>query len=125
MSEFKNEIISRCRTLIPVTFLWIKFTSNGTDGGLHFRFWILISALVVSEKMQPKNLQVFKFIIHLKYLTQLWYLVCDFFRKMQKNRFRMFFIATVFIETTFKYSKKVKIIRNCVLKCNQYLHFLI
>lgn len=66
MSEFKNEIISRCRTLIPVTFLWIKFTSNGTDGGLHFRFWILISALVVSEKMKPKNLQVLKFIIHLE-----------------------------------------------------------
>ena len=66
MSEFKSEIISRCRTLIPVTFLWIKFASNGTDGGLHFRFWILISALVVSEKMKPKNLQVFKFIIHLE-----------------------------------------------------------
>ena len=34
-------------------------------------------------------------------------------------------IATMFIKTTFKDSKKVKIIRDYVLKCNLYLYFLI
>ena len=34
-------------------------------------------------------------------------------------------IATNFIKTTFKDSKKVKSIRNCILKCNLYLHILI
>ena len=31
----------------------------------------------------------------------------------------------MFLETTFKDSKKVKIIKNYVLKYNRYLHFLI
>ena len=34
-------------------------------------------------------------------------------------------IATILIKTTFKDSSKVKRIRNCVLKCNLYLYFLI
>ena len=34
-------------------------------------------------------------------------------------------IATMFIKTTFKDSKKVKRIRNYVLKCNLYLYFFI
>ena len=34
-------------------------------------------------------------------------------------------IQTIFIKTTFKVSKKVKRIRNYVLKCNLYLYFLI
>ena len=34
-------------------------------------------------------------------------------------------IATMFIKTTFKDSKKLKRIRNYVLKCNLYLYFLI
>ena len=34
-------------------------------------------------------------------------------------------IATMFIKTTFKDSKKVKRIRNYVLKCNLYLYFMI
>ena len=34
-------------------------------------------------------------------------------------------ITTMFIETIFEESKKVKIIRNYVLKCNLYLYFLI
>ena len=34
-------------------------------------------------------------------------------------------IATIFIKTTFKDSKKVKRIKNYVLKNNLYLHFLI
>ena len=33
-------------------------------------------------------------------------------------------IVTTFIKTTFNDSKKVKIIRNYVLKCNLYLYFL-
>ena len=33
--------------------------------------------------------------------------------------------ANMFIKTTFKDSKKVKGIKNYVLKCNLYLHFLI
>ena len=34
-------------------------------------------------------------------------------------------IASMFIKTTFKDSKKVKIIKNYALKCNLYLYFLI
>ena len=33
-------------------------------------------------------------------------------------------MGTAFIKTIFKYSKKVKRIRNYVLKCNLYLHFM-
>ena len=34
-------------------------------------------------------------------------------------------IATMFIKATFKDSKKVKKIRNYILKCNLYLYFLV
>ena len=34
-------------------------------------------------------------------------------------------VVTMFIKTIFKDSKKLKRIRNYVLKCNLYLHFLI
>ena len=34
-------------------------------------------------------------------------------------------ISTMFIKTAFKDSKKFKKIRNCVIKCNLFLYFLI
>ena len=52
MPEFNIEIIRRGVELKSVTFLWVTLTYNGTNGGLHFRFWIFkFSSICFRKKM--------------------------------------------------------------------------
>ena len=49
---------------------------------------------------------------------------CLYFKQAWSNQIDIIKIATMFIKTTFKNSKKVKRIRNYVLNWNLYLYFL-
>ena len=56
----------------------------------------------------------------------LWFFWCFSIKKFVQSKKNMSIkITTMFIEATFKDSKKVTRIRNYVLECNLYLHFLI